>query len=404
MTTYRELFRASGVFRIVVSQLIARFPAGMLSLAVLIHVEAQHDAYTAAGLVLAALAIGQAVAGPLTSRMFNRFGMFRVLGITLSIAAVATFSLALPDLSVPMYGLIAFIAGVATPPIQPAARSLYPSLVAPAMRTRLFAFDASVQEVIWIIGPVIVTFASLTIHSALGIVIAGLLLLAGGIWFLTIPQVRRAVSEPPAGRLGKVLASHALLMVCAVGFVIAAATAMLEAALVAIFGHGGIEAGLILALLCISSLVAGFAVGHAELTRWSLTRRLAVLAVGLGLAAMSTDFWWILAMGVVAGAGVAPVIAAITHMTSTAVAPGDVAEAFGWSTTAQLVGVAIGSSGAGLLIDEFGGQMALAGAAMVAVAGVALAALVSQGQPERDRHDGDSGRPRRVWRVQRLKA
>ncbi|GHD13801.1 MFS transporter [Zhihengliuella salsuginis] len=401
MTNYRDLFRTSGVFRIVVSQLVARFPAGMLSLAALIHVERQHDSYAAAGLVLAALAIGQAIAGPLTSRIFGRFGMFRVIGVTLTIAAVATASLALPGLSVPLYAVIAFIAGASTPPIQPAARSLYPSLVAPQQRTALFAFDASVQEIIWIFGPVIVTFLSLTIHSALGILAAAALLVTGGIWFLTAPQVVTAVADAPSGRLGSVLRSHALLMVLAVGFVISIATAMMEAAVVAIFGEGGVQAGLILAVLCASSLVAGFTVGQRDLTRWSLVRRLGLVGIGLALASLHTGFWWVLAAGAVAGAGIAPVIAAITHMTSTAVAPADVAEAFGWSTTAQLVGIAGGSSAAGVLIDEFGGQTALGAAAVVTFAGVALAALVGRGQPPSRRVQ--EGRARKVWRVAGLK-
>ncbi|WP_180967274.1 MFS transporter [Zhihengliuella halotolerans] len=393
MTNYRDLFRTRGVFRIVVSQLIARFPAGMLSLAALIHVQRQHDSYAAAGLVLAALAIGQAIAGPLTSRIFGRFGMFRVIGVTLTIAAIATVSLAIPGLSVPLYAVIAFIAGASTPPIQPAARSLYPSLVAPKQRTALFAFDASVQEIIWIFGPVIVTFLSLSIHSALGILAAAALLVTGGIWFLTAPQVVHAVSGEPTGRLGSVLRSHALLMVLAVGFVISVATAMMEAAVVANFGHGGVQAGVILAALCASSLAAGFLVGQRRLTRWSLAKRLGLVGVGLALASMQTSFWWVLVAGVVAGAGIAPVIAAITHMTSTAVASSDVAEAFGWSTTAQLVGIAGGSSAAGVLIDAYGGQVALAAAAAVTFAGVGIASFVGRGQPPSRRAQEGPTRP-----------
>ena len=50
------------------AQLVARFPSGMLSLAFLIHIERIHQSYGAAGLVLAATSVGQAIAGPLTSR------------------------------------------------------------------------------------------------------------------------------------------------------------------------------------------------------------------------------------------------------------------------------------------------------------------------------------------------
>ena len=52
----------------IAAQQTARFPNGMSSLAILLHVEQQTGSYGSAGLVLAATSVGQAVAGPITSR------------------------------------------------------------------------------------------------------------------------------------------------------------------------------------------------------------------------------------------------------------------------------------------------------------------------------------------------
>ena len=68
MAGYRDLLRTPGIGRIITAQLTARFPSGMTSLAILLHVEQITGSYGAAGLVLAAASIGQAVAGPITSR------------------------------------------------------------------------------------------------------------------------------------------------------------------------------------------------------------------------------------------------------------------------------------------------------------------------------------------------
>ncbi len=67
MKNYAELLRTPGVARLLCAQLLARFPGGMLSLGLLIHIEGIFHSYGAAGLVLASLSVGQAVAGPLTS-------------------------------------------------------------------------------------------------------------------------------------------------------------------------------------------------------------------------------------------------------------------------------------------------------------------------------------------------
>src|SRR5690606_25588108 len=75
----RRLLRTPGVARLITSQLVARFPGGMLSLGILLHIERIFDSYAAAGAVLAALSVGQAVAGPLPSRWMGVWRMRPVL-------------------------------------------------------------------------------------------------------------------------------------------------------------------------------------------------------------------------------------------------------------------------------------------------------------------------------------
>jgi hypothetical protein len=105
MRAYTEVLATPGVARIMAAQLMARFPQGMYSLGLLLHVERTFDSYAAAGLVLAALSIGQGVAGPLTTRWMGRWGTRPVLVLTLVVAAASLLAIAL----VPM-GLAAMTA------------------------------------------------------------------------------------------------------------------------------------------------------------------------------------------------------------------------------------------------------------------------------------------------------
>ena len=73
----------------IAAQLVARFPNGMTSLGILLHVEQQTGSYGAAGLVLAAASVGQAAAGPVTSRWMGAWGMRRVLTLTLTVCVAA---------------------------------------------------------------------------------------------------------------------------------------------------------------------------------------------------------------------------------------------------------------------------------------------------------------------------
>src|ERR1700709_1370257 len=111
------------------AQLVGRFPFGMLSLAFLLHIQRVHDSYGSAGLVLAALSIGQAIAGPLTSRLMGRWGMRPVITPTMIVRAVAISTIALVPMSIPLTMVVAFAAGLTMPPIQPAVRTIYPKMV-----------------------------------------------------------------------------------------------------------------------------------------------------------------------------------------------------------------------------------------------------------------------------------
>ncbi|HKO22330.1 MAG TPA: MFS transporter, partial [Candidatus Eisenbacteria bacterium] len=160
MPGYRELLRTPGVARIIAAQLTARFPNGMISLVILLHIEGITGSYGAAGVVLAAVSIGQAIAGPVTSRWMGRWGMRRVLTLTTAVAAASLTAIALLIAPVPVYIVLGFIAGAATPPIVAAVRTIYAKMVNSTQLTALYSLDASLQEFIWILAPVLITFVA----------------------------------------------------------------------------------------------------------------------------------------------------------------------------------------------------------------------------------------------------
>ena len=354
MSTYGSLLKTPGVARIIAAQLTARFPFGMLSLAYLIHIEHIHHSYGAAGLVLAATSIGQAISGPLTSRWMGVWGMRRVLTLTMVVCAVSIGAIAFLVLPVAAYMAIGFIGGLSTPPIQPAVRTIYPKLVNSRQLTRLFSLDASAQEIIWVAGPVITTFVAVQISSTLAIAIAGLFLVGGGTWFILSPEVGRVRIPRSKRRLGVVLAKPAVLLSTITGLLLVAACAATEAAVVATFGEGGSESGIILAIFAIGSLGGGLALGHLPVGPWAMARRMFFVFVGMALAMFSLNFWWIAFALLIAGIGIAPALAVMFAIVSGTVKFSDTAEAYGWVGTGQLIGAALGSAAAGFLIDSHG--------------------------------------------------
>lgn len=382
VSSYWSLLKTPGVARVIAAQLTARFPFGMLSLALLIHVQRVHDSYGAAGLVLGAMSIGQAIAGPLTSRMMGRWGIRPVIMATMVVCTVSIVLMALLPLEVYAFMIIGFIAGLSMPPIQPAVRTIYPKIVNSRQLTPLFSLDASAQEIIWVLGPVIATFVAIQVSSVAGILLAAAFLVGGGIWFVALPEVGRVRIPRSKRTIGAVLKKPEVLLSTVVGFMLVAACAAVEAGVVAAFGHGSADAGWVLGIFAIGSLIGGLALGHAPIGPWALAVRMLIVTVGLALATQGLSFWWLSVTLLLAGVGIAPAFAVLFGIVSASVKFSDTAEAYGWVGTGQLMGAAVGSAIAGVLIDQSGATSAILAAAAFAALGTIIPALGRRWHPD----------------------
>jgi len=370
----------------IAAQLVARFPNGMTSLAILLHVEQQTGSYGAAGIVLAAASVGQAVAGPVTSRWMGAWGMRRVLTMTLAVCVVAVLCLALLPLSLPGYMAFALLAGLSTPPVQAAVRTIYPKLVNSGQLTPLFSLDASLQEIIWIVAPVVITIISTQVGTVQGLLLVAAILIGGGSWFILSPELGR-VRIPRARRaFGRVVLKPPVMLATVIGFLLIGACSAVEVGVVATFGHGGLEAGLVLAVFSIGSLIGGLTFGHIPIGPWAMARRLLIVTVGLALTMVSLNIFWIGGALLLAGVGIAPALAVLFAITTASVKFSETAEAFGWAATGQLIGAAAGSAVAGILIDTSGPVGAYLAAALFAVVGLIVAVVFVRSFPDlRDR-------------------
>jgi MFS family permease len=379
---YRDLLRTPGVGRIIAAQLTARFPNGMISLALLLHVEHITGSYGAAGLVLAATSVGQAVAGPVTSRWMGVWGMRRVLTLTMIVCALAITAIALVVLPVPAYMALGLLAGLATPPVQSAVRTIYPKMVNSRQLTPLFSLDASLQELIWVFAPVVITFVALQVGTVPALLLIVVILLGGCAWFIASPELGRVRIPRSRRSIGKVLAKPPVLLGTVIGFLLIGACAAVEAGVVASFGHGGFEAGIILALFAVGSLAGGLSFGHIPIGPWAMARRMAIVTVGLTLTTFSLNAFWLGGTLILAGIGIAPALAVIFAITSASVRFSDTAEAYGWIGTGQLIGAAAGSAIAGFLIDGAGPSGAYWAAAVFAAVGVAVSVVFVRSFPD----------------------
>jgi len=323
----------------------------MISLAYLLHIEQIFNSYGLAGLVLAATSLGQALAGPLTSRWMGYWAMRPVIILTIVVSALAMAGIAFVSMPIGAYIAVGFIGGLATPPVQPAVRTIYPTMVTSKQLTPLFSLDASAQEIIWIAGPVVTTFIATQISTQLAIIVAGAFLILGGLWFLSCRELGEVKIPRSKSKMGAVLAKPPVVLATVVGFLLIGSAAAVEVAVVSVFGHGGPEAGIVLSIWAVGSIIGGLALGGLAIGPWALAGRMFVVFVGIALAGAILDFWWIAFALLIAGAG-------------------------------QLVGAALGSAVAGFAIDGFGSLGGFVAASILALLGFLVPTIFRSAHPD----------------------
>lgn len=350
---YIDLVRLPGVVNVTASQLFARLPLGMLSLAILLHVQARTGSYAVAGAVVACTSIGEAVAMPMTSRLLGRIGMVATLVSTAVINGVCMLALAFVHVPATLLLVLGFLIGASVPPLLPAVRSLYPQMVPGEGLRALFALDTTAQELIWVIGPVAATFLASAISTALPLLFSAAVTVVGTAWFLLSARRLRPRVVRSTVAFGRVLANPAVILAMVASLALVASFMALEVGVLALFGNHNLSAGVALAVASLGSLIGGVVFGHRRLGVLGLAMSMTVVAGGTALFGL-VDGWALqLAALFASGLGFAPALAALYVMVSREIAEHSAAEAFGWLNSGALVGGAMGTAIGGVIVDSY---------------------------------------------------
>ncbi|BBY26991.1 MFS transporter [Mycolicibacterium sediminis] len=371
MGTYRDLLRVPGVLNVTASQLCARLPLGILSLAILLHVQGTSNSYALAGTVVASVGVGEAVAMPVTARLAARVGVARTLTAAAVVHATGTVALIFAGSSAVLLMGLGLVTGASMPPLMPIVRALYPRMVADDEVRTLFALDTTAQELIWVVGPVAATVLASAVSTAAPLVLCAAVTLVGTSWFLVGSRRLHAAKTPNRTRFGRVLLHRAVVLAMVASLALVASFTALEVGIIAALGGNGVLAGAAIAAASVGSLVGGLLLGHRRLGLTGVVASLAAVAVGVALYGALDSLPLQFAALLVSGLGFAPAMSALHLMVSREIAPHVATEAFGWLSSAAIVGGAVGTALAGVATDAYGPH----GAVLVSIAMSLLAAV-----------------------------
>ena len=382
---YARLFAVPGSLAFSFAGWLARLPMPMIGLGAVLLVARETGSYGLAGAVAGTLALAGSVVSPQWARAMDRRGQGVVLRS--SMAAYLAFGVAFVVVVVAgapqwLWFVLAALTGASGPNIGSMVRARWAHVLDAEARQTAFAFESVVDEVVFVVGPPLVTLLATLLAPPVGILTGLLIGGVGGLWLSGQPA-----TEPPAHPLEAGSRSRWTAALSPTLFVVAvtylAIGGVFGAMDVVVVGFAQAEgapalAGVALAVYAGGSLVAGLVYGIVRLPG-TLAGRFVGCAVFFGLAAQTLLAVGSLAVlvpaGFVAGLAIAPVLVAGMSLVESRVSRSALTEALAWTTTGLTLGFSAGSALAGSAVDAWGAEAAFGVPALAA----GLAALLALG-------------------------
>ncbi len=390
---YGAVLRTPGALAFSLAALVGRLPIAMLGIGTVLLVADRRGSYALAGLVSAAYAVGVAVLGPALSRQVDRFGQRTVLPWALALSACGVLGLLAASRSgapVPVLLVCAAVMSASSSQLGSCARARWSAVLVdrPAEVPRAYAWEAVVDEVVFVVGPLVVVLCA-AVDPAVGLLAALGLGAAGTLTFVglraTAPPVSRVPGAPhPSALASAGLRTLALSMLC-VGVLFGT----VEVSMVAFAQERGSTGGggMLLALVAGGSAAAGLVYGTlhwqaAAHRRYLLA--LAFLAAGLLPLLLAPSVPLMAPAALLAGFAISPTLIVAFGLVEELVPVAARTEGFSWLNSGLGVGVSGGFAVSGAVAEGAGARtaflVALGGAlAAGAVAVVGRRTLVPQG-------------------------
>jgi MFS family permease len=380
---YVRLFTVPGSAAFSFAGWLARLPMPILGLGAVLLVEGETGSYGLAGAVAGTLALVTSVASPQWARTMDRRGQGAVLQVAFTgylvcgVAFVAAVVAGAPQWS---WFVLAGLTGACGANIGSVVRARWADALDADRRQTAFAFESVVDEVVFVVGPPLVTLLATLINPPIGFLTGVVIGFCGGMWLSrlrsTEPPVHAVDVDGPRRR--SALRNVTVLLVAIVYLAVGCVFGAMDVVVVAYAEAEDAPAfaGVALAVYAGGSLVAGLIYGVVRLPG-SLAARYVACAVFFAIAAqllLAVDsLLSLVVVGFLAGLAIAPVLVSGMSLVESRVPRSSLTEALTWVVTGLSLGVTVGSAVAGAAVDAWGAETAFAVPALSAALAGALA-------------------------------
>jgi len=386
--SYLRLLRTPGAKGFSSAGFIARMPLSMIGIGSVLLVERETGSYAVAGTVSATAAFVQALGSPVLARLTDRHGQYRIaLPAALASACCLVGLILAVRLRAPTwtYYLCAALAGILMPAIGSMVRARWSRIYSgTATLHTAYAFESVVDEVVFLIGPVLVTFLTTSVAPSSGLAAVAVFLSVGTV-ALCLQRGTQPEPAPEQARSGlgsiAVPVVRVLLLVFIGTGTLFGSVEVITVAFAQEHGHES-AAGLLLGTYALGSMIAGIGFGTIHLTM-PLPRKLLILLLAMAVTAallpLAGSLWVLAGLLLLSGFTIAPTLITAFALLEELVPAELLTEGLTVGTTGLALGVTLGSSVGGPLIDDVGAQHAYLLSSGGATAALVLAVALRRG-------------------------
>ncbi|MWA09985.1 MFS transporter [Streptomyces sp. BA2] len=379
---YAEILRTRYAGRLLAGTLVGRLPNATAAIAIVLFIRAEGGTYSLAGGLAAVYGVANAVGQPLLGRLVDLYGQPRIQlpAAVVSALGMGAFAFTGPD-SLGLAYVAVGVAGLFTPPLEGGLRALWPSVLGKEEQVhRAYAMDAIAQEVIFTVGPLLITGCVALWSERTALLVVNVIGVLGALSVVMSQPSRAWRSAPREAHWLGALRSPGLIALLGAFLFIGMALGSITVAGVSYADENGGDAvyGWIMAAVGLGALIGGSVYGArqwAGVPEKRLTVLVALLALCYWPLTLTPGAVAMTALAAVAGIFLAPALACAFIIVDRHAPRGTVTEAFSWLVTTFTVGASLGTAAAGPVV-EWGGTVwgfAVPGGAGVAALVVLLA-------------------------------
>ncbi|HVK44906.1 MAG TPA: MFS transporter [Micropruina sp.] len=370
MRAYRRILSLPGAWQFSAAGLLARSGGAMMGIGLVLMVSALYGSYGLAGALAASNAVAWALGTATLSNMVDRYGQRRVMYPAVIVSASALALLVVfAMLGLPAWTLFppAIISGATGGAPGALVRARWNHATSdPGMLHTAYSLESTLDEVTFVVGPVLATALSTGVHPAAGLIAPIVSSLLGAHLLYSqrateppvLPRSYDSSDRPPlTQRL--VLLAPGVGAVVAVNLLIGCVFGSIDVSVVAAATEWGVRAtsGVVLAVFSVASALAGFYYGARHWSSPLVSRFLygvAALCAATVALLLADSIPLLCLFGLLVGITVAPTLINGNSLIGRLVTRDRLTEGLSWMGTGIGIGVAIGSSTSGQVIDHFG--------------------------------------------------